>query len=124
MTISTQDVFNALRELDFDDFEEPLTEFLEKYRKENETKKRSSKGKSSTDGAEGGDDEEEEAQADQETEEVRIIDKRVLIFLSLYYLMFTNAQKAPVSSERADTAEGTKDEEEDGEEDDGAMQDS
>ena len=69
MTISTQDVLNALKELDFDDFEEPLKDFLEKYRKENESKKRSSKGKATSEGGEGGEDEEEDApEPDQEQE--------------------------------------------------------
>jgi hypothetical protein len=45
---------NALRELDFDNFEGPLMEFLQAYRKETEAKKSSKpkKGQSSADDVE------------------------------------------------------------------------
>jgi hypothetical protein len=36
---------NAIKELDFEEFEKPLTDFLEKYRKEIAENKKGSKGK-------------------------------------------------------------------------------
>jgi hypothetical protein len=49
-TISTQDVINALKELDFGDFEGPLVDFLEKYRAENASKQKSKKKEGEGDG--------------------------------------------------------------------------
>jgi DNA polymerase epsilon subunit 3 len=54
-TIQTQDVLNALRELDFGEFQVPLEEFLEVYRKELNDAKKQPKEKKSTGGAEGAD---------------------------------------------------------------------
>mmetsp|Transcript_10100 Transcript_10100/g.15309 ORF Transcript_10100/g.15309 Transcript_10100/m.15309 type:complete len:124 (+) Transcript_10100:173-544(+) len=57
-TIYSNDIISALRELDFEDFEAPLQEFLEEYRREN-----SKKAKPKKDGE--GDAEEDDAE-DQE----------------------------------------------------------
>lgn len=45
-TLHASDVLSALRELDFEDFEKPLEEFLEQYRKEIDANKKSSGPKS------------------------------------------------------------------------------
>lgn len=57
-TISTQDVLNALKELDFGDFEAPLVDFLEKYRQEVTSK---AKSKKEGGGEDGGDDDGDDA---------------------------------------------------------------
>jgi DNA polymerase epsilon subunit 3 len=54
-TIQTQDVLNALRELDFGEFQAPLEEFLEIYRKELNDAKKQPKEKKSSGAAEGAD---------------------------------------------------------------------
>mmetsp|Transcript_17675 Transcript_17675/g.29616 ORF Transcript_17675/g.29616 Transcript_17675/m.29616 type:complete len:217 (+) Transcript_17675:118-768(+) len=61
-TIFPQDVMAALRELGFEDFERPLEEFLEAYKKEMDQPKKAAKSKSAS--KSGGDGEEGAAGAD------------------------------------------------------------
>lgn len=80
-TIFKQDILNALRELDFDEFVPPLEAFLEQYQKDQEERKKiSKKQKESNDGSvpmetndgdneEDGNDEEEEDDVDGNEEE-------------------------------------------------------
>jgi hypothetical protein len=80
-TIMKQDVLNALKELDFDEFVPPLELFLDQYSKEQEDKKRTakkSKDDSNNDGTvametneddEGNDDEEEDNEDNDANEE-------------------------------------------------------
>jgi DNA polymerase epsilon subunit 3 len=53
-TIQTQDVINALKELDFGELQAPLEEFLEAYRKELNEAKKQPKEKKASGSAEGG----------------------------------------------------------------------
>lgn len=60
-TIYTQDIQNALKELDFEEFLGPLEEFLAEYRLETDTKKKGSK-----EGEEEGENDIENNEADEE----------------------------------------------------------
>ena len=77
-TIMRQDVLNALKELDFDEFIPPLEAFLDQYTKDQEDKKKTSKknkGDNNNDGTvametneddEGNDEEDEDNDANEE----------------------------------------------------------
>ena len=63
-TITTNDVLNALKELEFDDFEQPLAEFLEKYRKSFHDAKKVVKNKKDASGTDAGGDADADADGD------------------------------------------------------------